>query len=781
MQLGQFVIKGEIMGKKSFAAVCCLAALLLLSVAFIQDDSVQQRIRVRQRITDVVVKDDGGSFVAGLDVGDFRLSIDGKPVEIKAVTEYQTLTPDSEAITQYELKVEKARLEQKEPPPPPMPPRSIVFVFDRFNMGPQVQKEARDSMLQVVDEVLLPFDHVAIYELDRSVRMALSFTSNKDRVREAINELGGPSTNDHYRPSREDFFLPSNPLHLTGFRFHLQGKMADMRSYFGSLRGLAEALDAVPGRKTMIVYSEGLDTFNPASPEFIEQDIWFQPETRLIPVEPGEGTDGGNVKLVFAQNPSARAASKDELISELRSMGNWLRSELTQHYKSFENTLASSNITMITVRRGQQKPEWSGAASIDAINDFVQTQRNNFSVVNDRVRGMEMVRLESMREMARRTNGTFVDAGVSAQRLDDILAEKIGTYYELAFNIPPGWEQGFHEIEVTVPGKDVAVEQRSGMFARKPIEAMTDTERTDHLIDLVEAPTVNNELGLTAKAYPLPFKGRSTALVVCQLPNDSEHAFDGSELDFVLRVDDSSGKPLFHTHRRYNIDKEAADYFWTVENVPFMPSGSEITVAVQDNDTGRIGGVRNTVKVDDIPDEAVYVMDPMLLEATPAPGKLSEFPFDKIDDPVLIEQEVSYMKFPLPGMPARGNRIRQGENAQVMLLFGNIDNELAMTATSMEVKFIVRNEQQEDYILLHSNPKVQHVPQLQTLIYLAQVPLGISPTKGGTLRVWIEGIVEGSPMSVQIPYEITEFDKSKVEQFMEDGDIIKLKPSGEKE
>lgn len=65
------------MGKtKIFVAILMV---IVTACSFAQDkEGFQEKIRVTQRLTDVVVKDQQGNFVKDLELSDFQLFIEGK-------------------------------------------------------------------------------------------------------------------------------------------------------------------------------------------------------------------------------------------------------------------------------------------------------------------------------------------------------------------------------------------------------------------------------------------------------------------------------------------------------------------------------------------------------------------------------------------------------------------------------------------------------------------------------------------------------------------------------
>ncbi len=159
--------------------------------------------------------------------------------------------------------------------------RDILLLFDLGYSKPTGLERARQAAHQILLSALRPADLVAVaaYSPADGARLVLSFTADREAASRAIDRLGGPRllevSGDPLRltlaeaeresaqdasPFAEDAADVARQAELNAQRS--QGEIGRMRieGMTRSYVGLAHLLGTIPGRKTVLLLSEGFDS-----------------------------------------------------------------------------------------------------------------------------------------------------------------------------------------------------------------------------------------------------------------------------------------------------------------------------------------------------------------------------------------------------------------------------------------------------------------------------------------------------------------------------------------
>jgi len=216
----------------------------------------------------VNVYDRNGNAVRGLEAADFEITDDGRKRE----------------ITHFE-EVDLARVAAEKTVPPPAARRNFMLLFDLANSELASLTRSRTAALAFIEKELLPSDvvSVATYTSEGRFELLMNFTTDREALIAAVTTLGNPK-----------FFKSSDPIRITGRGVGLaemgamNGKRvaeandaafaaantiqdrAAVRTNDEFLRGrinqqiktladIGRVLDAISGRKQIILLSEGFD------------------------------------------------------------------------------------------------------------------------------------------------------------------------------------------------------------------------------------------------------------------------------------------------------------------------------------------------------------------------------------------------------------------------------------------------------------------------------------------------------------------------------------------
>jgi VWFA-related protein len=227
-----------------------------------------ETIEVRRILTEVRVVDFRGNPVPGLEPGDFRVKIDGKPAEVASVLWF----PSSAAADDLPEKgihgkdrTRNVELHPKE--------RTIVFLFQidialrasrtegLYRMAPQAAEFIRG---------LSQGDRVALLTFDSHLRLDSDFTEDHDAFSEML-------TTTNILNSRGQPLRPSPPLLGDALDPEDAKRAADLSR---GLELIGNALYGMPGTKSLVLFGFGLGTMS-AGPRITIDDGYERAVTAL--------------------------------------------------------------------------------------------------------------------------------------------------------------------------------------------------------------------------------------------------------------------------------------------------------------------------------------------------------------------------------------------------------------------------------------------------------------------------------------------------------------------
>lgn len=194
-------------------------------------------------LVDTVVTDKKGNYIRDLTEKDFRVWEDNKEQPVK------TFSAEGEATT-----AERRRY--------------LVLFFDDSTMALNDQGRARDAALKFLDANSGSDRYIAIVDFSGTLKVTQNFTTDPDRLKNVVRNLkfSATTTNTDVATSAP---VPGPALGIP--------QLVDARANFGvrtmllGLRNLAKGLSAVPGRKSLILFSSGFP-MNPTDPDTVERE-----------------------------------------------------------------------------------------------------------------------------------------------------------------------------------------------------------------------------------------------------------------------------------------------------------------------------------------------------------------------------------------------------------------------------------------------------------------------------------------------------------------------------
>jgi VWFA-related protein len=239
--------------------ITVLIVLMVLGAAWLQAPQQPrhvERVDVSRLVVDVRVVDDAGAPVLDLGVDDFKIRIDGRPARIESVRwvgkggTHATL-PDTGAEPTGRL---------------------IVFLFQKDLRGHRIWGLMRMlTQARGFLDTLTPDDRVAILSFDTHLDLWGDFSSDHERLREILAR----GILFEHPPSAP---APANPSLAARLEPAAGKRTYDIEK---GLHLIADALEPLPGAKTIVVFGHGFGRFNPRT-EAVEMEHGYEDASRAL-------------------------------------------------------------------------------------------------------------------------------------------------------------------------------------------------------------------------------------------------------------------------------------------------------------------------------------------------------------------------------------------------------------------------------------------------------------------------------------------------------------------
>jgi VWFA-related protein len=301
---------------------------------------VAETIDVRVTNVDVVVTDRGGRHMPGLTAADFEVLEDGKP---QAITNFYEVRETAEAAA----------------PRDELRRRRIVFFIDDYSVHPSRRAQLLGAVDRALVELLRPGDEAMLVTWNRSLRVAMPFTTDPARLRAAMTEVkrspgavaGFEASHDAVRTRLYGLANDARDRRrgqgafdeaVTSVRAFAEETLHLQKSLLGSLTTTLQMLGGLEGKKVMVYAGAHLPA-RPAADLYTLLDTIFVEIVRLQGRTANEaGTrsvrneidalvrtaNGGGVTMytIDAAETSSNFADADEIEARAMQYGDTLTS-----------------------------------------------------------------------------------------------------------------------------------------------------------------------------------------------------------------------------------------------------------------------------------------------------------------------------------------------------------------------------------------------------------------------------------------------------------------------
>lgn len=257
--------------RPSLGALALLGLVILAPAAIAQEardaapqETFEEQVNVTEVVLDALVTDRQGNVILGLQPEDFVVEENGDPVQLDSVSFYSNrlVEPDDESAEAAGVSADD----------PPSDRYFILFFHDqRINSGSafrivERQLNAGRQSQDWVREEMLPGDWVAVVSYDVKLKLHQDFTQDRKALISSIDRAVKGADGANW-PSRQDG--DEGPSLAESMPSGKELRKATGNIYKG-LRVLAEATEAIQGRKNLMLFTLGfgeLDSFGNYIPD----------------------------------------------------------------------------------------------------------------------------------------------------------------------------------------------------------------------------------------------------------------------------------------------------------------------------------------------------------------------------------------------------------------------------------------------------------------------------------------------------------------------------------
>ena len=660
----------------------------------VQDDEDVVRTRSNLVNIEVIVKDKKGKYLYDLKPEDFTISENGVSQKL-------------EFFDAPLLRAENTR--DTESPIPPTAPRNYVsLVLDSQTTDLTNVKQVREGAIRYVREQITETDAVAVLSVTNGLQMLQPFTQNKESLIAVLENIGsGDSKSSEQRElagniaSLRDYLNGSAaPGEITTqaggseagramiaarvlqqfIRLRTALSLQQSRPILAALAAIAEGLRSIPGKKTLVLFSQGFVT-----PAVLD---WQVQATIDI-------ANRANVAIYIIDSAGLRASAP-----------------------------ASGSVVPAS--------PLAGASAIE--NQEQRIRAVGGETVFDKVRQEGQSReYDILYRLSGDTGGRFIknnnDIGQGLERIN----EEIHSRYTLAYrSTDQNFDGTFRKVKIEVKRPDVQISSRSGYYAIPPEEIVLLSPSDKKL--LAEFSAVEANPGLPMFVSLTPFRtgeGMYTVPVAIELPPAAlKFNRKGDKRSLQLEVlgvlKATPDRLLSRLGGNFDVNLNANEYNLIVANNIFYrqdlqlaPGEYTIDLIVRDRQSGKIAARREEFVLPE-PDSE-FATTPVVLSRHIEPA--SELP----PDPAAIPEVFVHAKRLI--RPSAERQFRASDNLIIFLAVYNAarSNETGSALVRVTVRLMKDGRpaiRPLDYVLtdIQDHP----IPHLKFAEYipLAKLPPG---------------------------------------------------------
>ncbi len=608
---------------------------------------------------DVTVTKDGRP-VSDLRPEDFEILEDGKP---QTVTNFSYVSNVPGSASRPTSAVPRS----KDKSAPPVPParvnlndqrRTIALVVDDLGMSFESMARLRPQIRKFLD-TLLPTDLVAIVRTGGEVGSLQQFTTDRRVLQSAVDHLRWNPCNRAgvyvFQPAGSETSNPGLCSELMVF------------SSFKSLRYVLEGMGHLPGRKSMMFFSD------------------------YLPVQDQEPSAGEQTKILAGETENSPITSVNT--DAVNSDNNYY----VQLQRIAEMAIRSSVVIYSVDTRGLQ---YTGPTAADRATVTSREMRSNPGAASAgqlmRDRSAQLWIGQQGSELIAKQSGGFLVRNSNDFGFNRVMDDQEG-YYLIGFRpTEETFNRNFHRIKAKVKRGGVSVRTRDGFYGFTEEQARPKKpEAVGEMTKALMSPFGASDLTVQLTSFFIDEAGKAPALRSFVFLDAHTLTFkdlpDGwhvTNLDINTMLFGDNGKIVGQEDQIATLRFRGAGYERTMRDgivysfdIPIKLRGAfQFRLALRDVGSGRIGGAGQFVEVPDLKNGRLALSGIVAREANPSMSLTSS----SQDDEVITGPAV--------------RRFRQGSTAAYAYFIynanaaGRTSQLTAQTRIFRDGKMIVSNE-----------------------------------------------------------------------------------------
>src|ERR1043166_3785424 len=589
-----------------------VAILLLALIAQAQEDEV---VKVKSNLVniDVIVKDKKGKYVSDLKAEDFVVTENGQPQKIEFF--------DAPLARGETRKAGEVTTAEPSAPPKPIEPRNYVsLVLDFQSTDISNLKPVRDGAIKYVREQMTDQDAVALLTVTHGLQMVQTFTQDKARLIAALENLGAAPDSKNFEQrdiadnvsNLRDFLNGAPTPPASGVTSPAAGAMMarvmiaqrvlaqfiqlrtalsiqQARPVLAALAALAEGLRPIPGKKTVVLFSQGFVT-----PAVLD----WQVQSTI------DMANRANVAIYIIDSAGLKASAPES--------------------GSYVPATPLGGISAITNQEQRIR-----AVGGETVFDYARQEGQSREY-------------DILYRLSGDTGGKFLkgnnDIGLGLERIN----EEIQARYTLAYrSTNQNFDSSFRKVKIEVRRPDVQIMSRNGYYAIAPEEIVLLSPADKKL--LAEFNEAQSTPGLPLYVSITPFRVReglyTVPLAIEMPPSAVKFERKGEQRSMqleVLGVLKSGERIISRLGGNFDVNLSAADYDQILNNNIFYRQDLQlaageytIDLIVKDKQTDKLAAYRQQLVLPET--EAEFATTPVVLSryveaASQLPPNPAEFP-----------------------------------------------------------------------------------------------------------------------------------------------------------
>jgi VWFA-related protein len=570
-----------------------------------QDEQAEDILRITTELvqTDVVVTDKSDQIVSDLKLGDFEVFDNGKKQDLQFM---EFISVDEPGRTEGSANVARIApgIDTSVATDPTAADlrRVIGFVVDDVTIPSEDMVRVRTMLLDFVDNKMRNGDLVAIVRTVGGRGLLEQFTTDRQILRRAVNDLGVRTIPPYLASSGDDpgriSSIPApfgdstsldtvNSAPSTGeFEGPSEGTNQIPRSILALSvsNRVIDSLRQIPGRKNLVLLSGGLPMF----------DL-----TR-------SGAIIGDVSQVFRQLTD-NATRSGVVINTMDVRGL----KTTGAVAAFKDTPAKSALGGGTFAGSDEDPNFGRGMDTARLGDRSLTEQLTLRILASMTGGVSAVNTNNF-----------------AEGLEKVLKRSRG-YYRLAYKPTEKFDNKFHKLDVKVRRSGVQVFSGEGYVARQDRSSASATKE-EQILKASASPLARRDLDVAAELQYTFSNTNQADLTINAFINarkldfkkvgDKYHA----SFDVVGFVFDQLGKSRGGISQTVNSDLSEESYRRALAtglgysaSTRLPPGYYQVRLVIREAESGKMGTVSRYFEVPDLSQRQLTMSSVMLYQINP--------------------------------------------------------------------------------------------------------------------------------------------------------------------